>query len=75
MALRAAFGDDLPRHVHILLAGNASRSKLVSDLFGVLSSNAERRSLFVVVRSYFVWRSSLDVVKPFVWRVEARWFA
>jgi hypothetical protein len=43
-ALRAAFGEDLPGHVHVLLAGNASRSKLVSDLFGLLPPNAENET-------------------------------
>lgn len=39
-ALRAAFGEDLPEHVHILLAGNASRSQIVSRLFGVLPQDS-----------------------------------
>lgn len=43
-ALRAAFGNDLPGHVHVLLAGNASRSKLVSDLFGLLPPNVENEA-------------------------------
>lgn len=54
-ALRAAFGDDLPGHVHVLLAGNASRSKLVSDLFGLLPPNAENEAsspVFARVQAY-----------------------
>ena len=35
-ALKKAFGTDLPKAVHILLAGNASRSHLVLGLFGLL---------------------------------------
>ncbi len=41
VALRAAFGADLPEQVHILLAGNASRSEIVSRLFGLLPANTE----------------------------------
>jgi hypothetical protein len=41
VALRAAFGDDLPAHIHVLLAGNASRSQIVSHLFGLLPQDNE----------------------------------
>jgi hypothetical protein len=34
-AMRAAFADDVPAQVHVLLAGNASRSHIVHDLFGL----------------------------------------
>jgi len=37
-AMRAAFGNNVPASVHVLLAGNASRSQLVLDLFGLLTS-------------------------------------
>jgi len=36
-AMRAAFGNDVPDAVHVLLAGNASRSQIVLDLFGLLT--------------------------------------
>lgn len=41
-ALRAAFGDDLPEHVHVLLAGNASRSTIVHDLFGLMRPSGDK---------------------------------
>lgn len=34
-AMRAAFADAVPEHIHVLLAGNASRSHIVHDLFGL----------------------------------------
>lgn len=43
-ALRAAFGDDLPNQVHVLLAGNASRSQIVSKLFGLLPADDDGQS-------------------------------
>ena len=45
IAMRKAFGCNLPRQVHILLAGNSSRSKRVSDAFGLLPENADELSL------------------------------
>ena len=38
-ALRKAFADNLPKTVHILLAGNASRSIIVKALFGLLKDD------------------------------------
>ena len=38
-ALRKAFADNLPKTVHILLAGNASRSIIVKALFGLLKED------------------------------------
>jgi len=54
VALRAAFGADLPEHVHILLAGNASRSRQVSALFGLLPANAgnDANSPFTRTQAY-----------------------
>ncbi len=43
-ALHKAFGEDLPKSVHVLLAGNASRSKMVIDLFGLLPPNAKNKA-------------------------------
>ena len=39
VALKQAFSNDIPDHIHILLAGNASRSKIVQALFGLKTEN------------------------------------
>lgn len=36
VAMKKAFADKMPKTVHILLAGNASRSRMVTDAFGLL---------------------------------------
>jgi len=36
VALKKAFGTELPAHIDVLLAGNASRSSIVQSLFGLL---------------------------------------
>lgn len=36
VSMKKAFADRLPRKIHILLAGNSSRSRLVTDSFGLL---------------------------------------
>lgn len=36
VSMKKAFGNQMPRKVHILLAGNSSRSRLVTDSFGLL---------------------------------------
>lgn len=46
--LKKAFGDHIPAEVHILLAGNASRSATVLGLFGVLPEDDD---LFVLKES------------------------
>ena len=38
-ALKKAFADELPQQVQVLLAGNASRSKIVQGFFGLLEAN------------------------------------
>lgn len=35
-AMKKAFGDSLPSPIHIFLAGNSSRSRMVTDSFGLL---------------------------------------
>lgn len=39
-AMRKAFGAQMPQKVHVLLAGNSSRSKRVTDAFGLQPENA-----------------------------------
>ena len=48
VALRKAFVGNVPKEIHVLLAGNASRSRLVKGYFGLLSEEdgAEDLSLF-----------------------------
>ncbi|VTQ48203.1 dihydrolipoamide acetyltransferase component of pyruvate dehydrogenase complex [Neisseria lactamica] len=43
-AMKKAFNDRMPEHVHILLAGNSSRSRRVTDAFG-LSTDETRDAL------------------------------
>jgi len=50
-ALRKAFADKLPEHVHLLLAGNASRSWLVSEFFGLSDEDVES-GRFACTRKY-----------------------
>lgn len=45
VSMKKAFGSQLPRQVHILLAGNASRSRLVTDHFGLLPEEADDLAL------------------------------
>lgn len=50
-ALRKAFADNVPKEVHVLLAGNASRSRLVQGYFNLLSnddSNAKELNDFTL---------------------------
>ena len=44
-AMKNAFGENLPRQVNILLAGNSSRSKRVSDAFGLVVDGADEMSV------------------------------
>ena len=41
IAMKKAFADKLPKDIHILLAGNASRSTMVQTLFGLASNYDE----------------------------------
>ncbi len=45
IALQKAFGNEVPAQVEVLLAGNASRSKIVLGLFGLLPEEDEMASL------------------------------
>ncbi len=45
IALKKAFGNEVPAQVEVLLAGNASRSKIVLGLFGLLPEEDEMASL------------------------------
>lgn len=40
-AMKKAFQKELPSKVHVLLAGNSSRSRRVTDAFGLLPENAD----------------------------------
>ena len=55
-ALQKAFAANVPKHIHILLAGNASRSDLVLDLFGVTTNpsteSIDEASLFTRTQEY-----------------------
>ena len=44
IAMKKAFGDQLPKQVHILLAGNSSRSRLVTDSFGLIPEPKENEA-------------------------------
>lgn len=44
IAMKKAFGDQLPKQVHILLAGNSSRSRLVTDSFGLIPEPKENET-------------------------------
>lgn len=64
VALRNAFGDDLPQQVHILLAGNASRSQLVSDLFGLNQASATHARMQAYVDNLFGSRTPVFTAHP-----------
>lgn len=36
VAMKNAFADEIPREIHVLLAGNSSRSHLISEFFGLI---------------------------------------
>lgn len=44
IAMKKAFGNQLPKQVHILLAGNSSRSRLVTDSFGLIPEPKENEA-------------------------------
>ena len=44
IAMKKAFGEQLPKQVHILLAGNSSRSRLVTDSFGLIPEPKENEA-------------------------------
>jgi len=51
-ALQKAFIDKPPEEIHILLAGNASRSQLVTGFFGLLENNEQAEKLYERTMAY-----------------------
>lgn len=51
-AMHKAFGEKMPSHVHVLLAGNASLSAIVRGAFGLLPGDDELAKLFVETKEF-----------------------
>lgn len=51
-ALKKAFAERMPEHIDVLLAGNASRSRLVAGLFGLLEDDEASQALFARTSAY-----------------------
>lgn len=52
-AMKKAFSDKLPPIIHVLLAGNASRSEMVAGFFGLMGNNPEGNARHDRTIAYF----------------------
>jgi hypothetical protein len=63
IALKKAFADKIPSEIHILLAGNASRSAMVQAMFGVMSDNQQANTDYLAMHDSIL--STLETLFDF----------
>ena len=63
IAMKKAFGNQLPKQVHILLAGNSSRSRLVTDSFGLIPEPKENEASDDIAQTrYDITKATIEMV-------------